>query len=280
MPRLSSQGLVESLEAVRRRARAAEARVWLVSELPVGLGIAGVIAVRHQRPHVVTFDTAPAESPWPAGDPRHPIARPLVLEPNAAGRFAAWLQSREELLGVVEMSFDGGLVPQPKATLDAELGAVVTRLQLLWHELDAAIGGGHATLTPQGSLDAACARARAFLTDVRLARLRAALAQGRPPMTLMLGPVRADLTPMDGGRNKRVLVTLSRASRLRVAHELRLSPRQREVAVLAAKGLSASEIAGSLSLGESTVKTHLRHTYETLGVDGRFELAELLDHLL
>jgi two-component system nitrate/nitrite response regulator NarL len=48
-----------------------------------------------------------------------------------------------------------------------------------------------------------------------------------------------------------------------------LTPREREVLVLAAEGLSASGIGERLFLSPSTVKTHLAHLYEKLGVSDR-----------
>ena len=48
-----------------------------------------------------------------------------------------------------------------------------------------------------------------------------------------------------------------------------LSTREREVLQLVTEGLSAPEIAGRLHLGTTTVKTHLQHVYEKLGVTDR-----------
>jgi DNA-binding NarL/FixJ family response regulator len=48
-----------------------------------------------------------------------------------------------------------------------------------------------------------------------------------------------------------------------------LSPREREVLTLVAAGRSNPEIARTLYLGEATVKTHLLHVFEKLGVNDR-----------
>jgi two-component system, NarL family, nitrate/nitrite response regulator NarL len=48
-----------------------------------------------------------------------------------------------------------------------------------------------------------------------------------------------------------------------------LTSREREVLVLAAEGLSAPDIGERLFLSTSTVKTHLAHLYEKLGVSDR-----------
>ena len=48
-----------------------------------------------------------------------------------------------------------------------------------------------------------------------------------------------------------------------------LSPREREVLSLVAAGRSNPEIARTLHIGEATVKTHLLHVFEKLGVNDR-----------
>jgi DNA-binding NarL/FixJ family response regulator len=58
------------------------------------------------------------------------------------------------------------------------------------------------------------------------------------------------------------------------SHEL--SSREREVARLAADGMSARQIADQLYLSVRTVETHLQHTYGKLGIRDRSQLAEAL----
>lgn len=48
-----------------------------------------------------------------------------------------------------------------------------------------------------------------------------------------------------------------------------LSPREREVLALVSEGRSNPEIARALYIGEATVKTHLLHVFEKLGVNDR-----------
>jgi two-component system nitrate/nitrite response regulator NarL len=58
--------------------------------------------------------------------------------------------------------------------------------------------------------------------------------------------------------------------RLRAPHDRPLmSKRERETLNLIAEGLSAPEIGRTLHLSTATVKTHLRHIYEKLGVSER-----------
>ena len=51
-----------------------------------------------------------------------------------------------------------------------------------------------------------------------------------------------------------------------------LTRREREVARLAATGMSAKEIAGSLFIGERTVESHLASVYAKVGVDSKLQL--------
>jgi DNA-binding CsgD family transcriptional regulator len=55
-----------------------------------------------------------------------------------------------------------------------------------------------------------------------------------------------------------------------------LTGREREVAVLAAAGVSSKEIAERLYLSVRTVNNHLQHAYTKLGVVSRRELAVAL----
>jgi two-component system nitrate/nitrite response regulator NarL len=57
-----------------------------------------------------------------------------------------------------------------------------------------------------------------------------------------------------------------------------LTPRQRDILVLVAEGLSNSQIAKRLFLSESTVKQHLRATYKSLGVKDRKEASKFLNN--
>lgn len=56
----------------------------------------------------------------------------------------------------------------------------------------------------------------------------------------------------------------------------KLTPREKEVALEAAKGLSNKHIARDLKITERTVKAHLQHIFERLNVKDRLQLALLL----
>lgn len=55
-----------------------------------------------------------------------------------------------------------------------------------------------------------------------------------------------------------------------------LSPREREVAVLAACGLPDKEIARRLGIAAATVRTHIDHAFRKLGVDNRVSMVRKL----
>ncbi|MDP2070402.1 response regulator transcription factor [Methylotenera sp.] len=57
----------------------------------------------------------------------------------------------------------------------------------------------------------------------------------------------------------------------------KLTSREKEVAIEAAKGLSNKEIARILSITERTVKAHLAKTFERLGAKDRLQLALMLN---
>ncbi len=56
----------------------------------------------------------------------------------------------------------------------------------------------------------------------------------------------------------------------------RLTPREREVVNLIARGYTYRETAGSLDISVKTVETHMAHIFEKLGVASRHQLATLV----
>jgi DNA-binding NarL/FixJ family response regulator len=62
-------------------------------------------------------------------------------------------------------------------------------------------------------------------------------------------------------------------------HELRLTPREREIMELVGQGLKNREIAERLSITPGTVKVHLMHVFEKTGARDRYELASRTHHL-
>jgi two-component system nitrate/nitrite response regulator NarL len=58
-----------------------------------------------------------------------------------------------------------------------------------------------------------------------------------------------------------------------------LTPREREVSWLVARGASNREIAETLLISENTVKTHVGHILEKLGIHSRRQVATYVRHL-
>ena len=55
-----------------------------------------------------------------------------------------------------------------------------------------------------------------------------------------------------------------------------LTPREREVAELAARGLRNAEIAKALFISENTVKHHLKIAFQKMNIDRRSKLINML----
>jgi DNA-binding CsgD family transcriptional regulator len=55
----------------------------------------------------------------------------------------------------------------------------------------------------------------------------------------------------------------------RLEQHLRLTPKEAEVLLWVAQGKANGEIASSLGISESTVKKHMEHILEKLGVESR-----------
>ncbi len=87
------------------------------------------------------------------------------------------------------------------------------------------------------------------------------------PQRVVLGRITASVTPHGD------LVAVRIRERSAVDN---LTPRQFEIVELGALGLNHKQIAERLSLSPTTVRNHLAHAYDRLGVGNRVELARLL----
>jgi ATP/maltotriose-dependent transcriptional regulator MalT len=99
--------------------------------------------------------------------------------------------------------------------------------------------------------------AGAFRSGGRMASARACAARGRALLTRCAGARTPALRAMDDFDE--------------------LTPREREIATLAAGGLSNKAIAARLVLSVRTIENQLQRTYHKLGVTSRLEVAALLE---
>lgn len=126
-------------------------------------------------------------------------------------------------------------------------------------------GGEHCTHDGLEKTPAPSGRLMVDLDGELLTRLRrAAQDQDRPAERLA-----ADLLA-------RGLEQEARRARIEVALKT-LTPREREVALLASRGLTNRQIASVLVISTETVKTHVRHSLEKFGLGSKFELRLLLE---
>lgn len=107
----------------------------------------------------------------------------------------------------------------------------------------------------------ACVRAAEFARSGRLGARRAAALERQADISLARCGALQARTPILANRGPAML----------------LSPREREVSMLAASGLSDNDIATRLVLSVRTVHAHLRSSYRKLGVTTRHELAAAID---
>jgi DNA-binding CsgD family transcriptional regulator/tetratricopeptide (TPR) repeat protein len=140
---------------------------------------------------------------------------------------------------------------------------------------------------PSASTARRLAHARA-MADADPAALRAAAAEWEATGSRLYAAeayASAGQAAREQGRGREASADLQRAASLAAACEgartplLRfsdgaepLTPREREIASLAAQGLSSNEIAARLFLSPRTVNNHLQSTYAKLGIRGRHEL--------
>jgi len=69
-----------------------------------------------------------------------------------------------------------------------------------------------------------------------------------------------------------VITTRPATNKAASAEMAKLTPREREVVILLAQGLSDTELAVQLSISEATVKTHIAHALTKLGCRNRAQL--------
>ena len=132
-----------------------------------------------------------------------------------------------------------------------------------------------------GNLEHGSRGALRWLQGGHTEAVRGALGEfwGQETHARVLDGVTLRFTRMAAVGTPRVLVTLEPARAVRLSPLYALSRRQREVAYLAAKGVSAPEIGTLLSISAATVRVHLKAVYQALAVGSRAELGRLFESL-
>lgn len=82
-----------------------------------------------------------------------------------------------------------------------------------------------------------------------------------------------------GRAGERYLLVARRPTLPEWLEGVRLTPRQHQIADLAACGATTVEIAAHLGISHNTVRHHLKHVYRDLAVGNRVELARAIDLL-
>jgi DNA-binding CsgD family transcriptional regulator len=155
-------------------------------------------------------------------------------------------QRLEELAGVLEGRL-AALLASSAVALAAQDGAALDRVGAAFQDLGALLLAAEAKAAAARAHRAVGRDASANAAQERAAGLVAACQSARTPA---LGPA----TPVSV-----------------------LTPREREVALLAAANISSREIASRLHLSVRTVDNHLGRIYAKLGVSNRAQLATLLE---
>ena len=75
-----------------------------------------------------------------------------------------------------------------------------------------------------------------------------------------------------------LLATGARPRKAMLSGPESLTPSERRVALMAARGMANRDIAQALFITQRTVETHLTHVFQKLAIDSRSRLAEALGH--
>jgi DNA-binding NarL/FixJ family response regulator len=143
-------------------------------------------------------------------------------------------------------------------------------------EARAAETRGLLLFSAEGEVTFGCASGRRWRSDRRLLdRIREAVRSEGRITSFSAGKAIVHITRIDDdGGDRAFCVEIVPATEWTLPELAVFSLQKRRVAELAALGATASEIARSLELSTSTVRTHLKQIYEKLGISSRTELVE------
>jgi DNA-binding CsgD family transcriptional regulator len=248
--------------------------------------------------------------PWGTGDPRRPPPRwsgsfltgtalqgqgapehamrfeRTVLEPAGLrdkvrlvvyheGRLVGWIGA---LRGTDEPAFEPRVTRYLAPLVDPISDALIAadrKEQLQLHE-----GKAEIIARPDGTVEYVADRALSWVgceaLQQEIATLVRRLEKGRPAGAVV-GGMQVDWRRLEGDEGSvRYLLQLERPEPVRLAPDAVLTPAQRSVAQVAARGATAREIASELSMAVESVRSLLREAYRRLDVSSRAELAMVL----
>ncbi len=206
----------------------------------------------------------PAWTTFAEGNPRdaEELLRRTAVDAVATGHrtTAAWLLHDAARIGRAEDSVDG--LAELAATTDSPL--VATRAAHVRALADGDLAGLVDAADRFESMGLALLAAEALISATEVARRRK---EGRQA-TALAGRAATLVAVTEGARTPGIVSPDT---------VVPLTRREREVALLAAEGVTAKVIAERLFLSARTVNNHIQHVYTKLGVTSRAELAAALE---
>jgi DNA-binding CsgD family transcriptional regulator len=218
----------------------------------------------------------------------HPLYRQCWAPANVADQLRMVVYHRGEFVGWIgtfrrrsERPFSRADLRRVQPFADAVADALLTAYQA--ERRGDPEGAADIVLRPDGTVDAATPGAAPWLdrrgvSDALRQWVRATDRGEAAERAIGLHQVRWSRLETNGG-STRYLLHLQPIAPVRRHPAHVLSRTQREIAVLAAAGATAPEIAQMLHVAPSTVRTHLKQIYLTLNVTNRAELVRNLDGL-
>ncbi|HWE61098.1 MAG TPA: helix-turn-helix transcriptional regulator [Chloroflexota bacterium] len=195
----------------------------------------------------------------------------LLRWDEARDRYTVWTAESADILRETGAVLDRATAPLP-ALLQLQRGCLVDRPSknpAVDRQLGHLLGHGSAMLLPLSTRSAAVGvLALRLAAPPRPGEAQLALALAHQAATIIAGEVAT--TPAQG-------VTAPSTEPLPVPNfpprqRAPLSTREQEVVQLVVAGLRNKEIAARLGISEKTVKYHLTHVFEKLGVESRIEV--------
>lgn len=152
------------------------------------------------------------------------------------------------------------------------------------HELDSTTSqGAYLVVGPNGTVESLTQEAQQWLTETRRSKLCAwvqRFAKHGGDGTLLLDDFKATALKLESrGRCEDAcyLIRLQALPWIQESSAPQLTYKQREIAILAATGATAIEIATASNSTEGTIKVHLKAIYKKLQIASRAELAREVD---